>query len=74
MELFLVGFSWSKLAWPDLVQFAPDDKWKFSFPGFQTLGEEYVNIVQVDSSEKAIPARWVCEVETAISQHIDPYN
>lgn len=30
-----------------------------SVVGFQTLGEEYVNIVQVDSSQRQVPSAYV---------------
>ena len=32
-------------------------------PGFQTLGEEYVNILQVDPTQRKIPSHYVSRVE-----------
>lgn len=36
--------------------------------GFQTLGEEYVNIIQADPPMRAIPSRWVGSIHEPVKE------
>lgn len=38
-------------------------------PGYQTVGEEYVNIIMVDGSRRSLPSKLVCILHDIVNHH-----